>query len=390
MASTYDVAVVGLGAMGSAAAYQLSKEPGLRVLGLDMFEPPHAHGSTHGDTRATRSAPFEGDELVPMARRSVEIYAGELSEASGVRLFNRSGGLIIGRPGERGYHNVENPFKSTVDAAQRHGIEFEILTPADVARRYPAVSLRSDEMAYYEPSGGFLYAEACVRAHLERARANGADLNYGEPVLGYVDTGAGVRVTTGKATYDVGTVVVSAGPWVARLMPELRELLQLQRLVLFWFELVERSLFDAYATMPRVGWAFGSGAYAFPALDGPDGGVKVACEDFTQIDSPEAIDRQVSAEEVATMFADNVEGRLVGLGPRAVRTATCIYTMTPDSRFVIDRHPQRPNVIIASPCSGHGFKYSAAIGEILAQLVTVGGSSLDIAPFALARFSSAV
>jgi sarcosine oxidase len=388
MASTYDVAVAGLGAMGSAAAYQLSKVPGLRVLGLDTFEPPHAHGSSHGETRATRSAPFEGEELVAMVRRSVEIYAGELSEASGRRLFNRSGGLIIGRPGERGYHHVENPFKSTVDAAQRHGIEYETLTPDDVARRYPAVRLRSDEMAYFEPSGGFLYAEACVRAHLELAQANGASLNYGETVLCSVDTGAGVRVTTDKATYDVGTLVVSAGPWVAGLLPELRGVFQLQRLALFWFELLDRSLLDAYVTMPRVGWAFGSGTYAFPALDGADGGVKVACEDFTEIESPETIDRRVSTEEVATMFADNVEGRLLGLGRRAVRTATCIYTMTPDSRFVIDRHPQRPNVIVASPCSGHGFKYSAAIGEVLAQLVTVGASSLDIAPFALARFTS--
>lgn len=387
MASTYDVAVVGLGAMGSAAVYQLSKIHGLRVLGLDTFEPPHAHGSTHGDTRATRSAPFEGEELVPMVRRSVEIYAGELSEASGRRLFNRSGGLIVGRPGERGYHNVENPFKSTVDAARRHGIEFEILTPDDVAGRYPAVRLRKDELAYFEPSGGFLYAEECVRAHLELARANGASLSCRERVLGSVDTEAGVRVTTDKGTYDVGTLVVSAGPWVAQLLPELRDVFQLQRLALFWFELLDKSLLDTYVTMPRVGWAFGSGTYAFPALDGPDGGVKVACEDFTQIESPEKMDRRVSAEEVATMFADNVEGRLLGLGPRAVRTAACIYTMTPDSRFVIDRHPQRSNVIVASPCSGHGFKYSAAIGEVLAQLVTVGAASLDIAPFALARFT---
>jgi sarcosine oxidase len=374
--------------MGSATAYQLSKVPGLRVLGLDTYEPPHAHGSTHGDTRASRSAPFEGEELVPMVRRSVEIYAGELSEASGRRLFNRSGGLIIGRPGERGYHNVENPFKRTVDAAQRHGIEYEILTADDVARRYPAIRLRDDEGAYFEPSGGFLYAEECVRAHLELARANGACLNCRETVLGYVDTGAGVRVTTDKATYDVGTLVVSAGPWVAQIVPELRAVLQLQRLVLYWFELLDRSLFDAYVTMPRVGWAFGSGTYAFPALDGLAGGVKVACEDFTEIESPETIDRRVSAAEVATMFAENVEGRLLGLGPRAVRTATCMYTMTPDSRFVIDRHPERPNVIVASPCSGHGFKYSAAIGEVLAQLVTVGTSTLDISPFALARFSS--
>src|ERR671933_618810 len=148
MTRTYDVAVLGLGAMGSAAAYQLSECEGLSVLGIDRFRPPHAMGSTHGDTRATRSAPFEGEELVPLARRSIEIYVGELQEASGRRLFTQCGGLLIGRPGEPGYHHVENPFKSTVDAAERYGIPYELLSPAEVSRRHPNIRMLEDEQAY--------------------------------------------------------------------------------------------------------------------------------------------------------------------------------------------------------------------------------------------------
>ncbi|HET6562227.1 MAG TPA: N-methyl-L-tryptophan oxidase [Marmoricola sp.] len=385
-AQTYDVAVVGLGAMGSAAAYQLSKRRDLTVVGIDRFRPPHPHGSTHGDTRATRSAPFEGEGLVPMVRRSIEIYRDELGPATGRTLFRRSGGLIIGRPGAAGYHNVENPFQSTVSAAERHGVPFELLSPDEVRESFPTVGIQDDEEAYFEPDGGFLFAEECVRAHLETAQRNGVRLHYDETVTGFEPGADSVRLTTDKAAYDVGTLVVSVGPWVSDLLPETRRLFELQRLTLFWFPLEDQGLYDSYATMPRVGWAFGTGAYAFPAIDGVRGGVKVASEEYTVVGSPEGVDREVSARETNDMFERNVRGRLLGLGPRAVRSATCIYTMTPDSRFIIDRHPRSDRVIVASPCSGHGFKHSAAIGEVLAELATGSDTTLDISPFGLARF----
>ena len=390
MTRTHDVAVLGLGAMGSAAIYQLSRCKGLSALGIDRFRPPHAMGSTHGDTRATRSAPFEGEELVPLVRRSIEIYGGELQEASGRRLFNQCGGLLIGRPGEPGYHHVENPFKSTVDAAERHGIPYELLRPDEVGHRHPNIRMREDEQAYFEPSSGFLYAEECVTAHLELASSNGAALRYDETVVAYEPRDSAFRVTTDRATYDVGVLIISAGPWVRHLLPELASLFELQRLALYWFEVEDDEFYDAYTSMPRVGWAFGTGAYAFPAIDGPRGGVKVASEEFTAITSPETIDRRISPEDVRRMFDNNVQGRLLGLGPSAVRAATCIYTMTPDSKFIIDRHPEHRNIIVASPCSGHGFKYSAAIGEALAQLATSGATALDIGAFRMNRFPEVI
>ena len=383
--TTYDVAVVGLGAMGSAAAYQLSKRPDISVVGIDRYRPPHPHGSTHGDTRATRSAPFEGEGLVPMVRRSVQIYREELEPATGRTLFRQSGGLIIGRPGAAGYHNVANPFQSTISAAERHGVPFDLLSPGEVRERFPTIGIENDEEAYFEPDGGFLYAEECVRAHLEMAQRNGARLHYDQTVTSYESRGDAVRLTTDMAAYDVGTLIISAGPWVGRLLPELRGLFELQRLTLFWFALEDRALLDSYTRMPRVGWAYGTGAYAFPAIDGARGGVKVASEEHSVVDSPESVDRQVSAQETSDMFQRNVRGRLLGLGPRAVRSATCIYTMPPDSRFIIDRHPGNDRVIVASPCSGHGFKHSAAVGEVLAELATDTNTTLDIKPFGLER-----
>jgi sarcosine oxidase len=224
---------------------------------------------------------------------------------------------------------------------------------------------------------------------LELAASNGATLKYGETVLTYEPQGSAIKVTTDRATYDVGVLIISVGPWVKHLLPELAALFELQRLALYWFEL-DDELYDVYTSMPRVGWAFGTGAYAFPAIDGPSGGVKIASEEFTAITSPETIDRRISPEDVRRMFENNVRGRLLGLGPSAVRAATCIYTMTPDSKFVIDRHPEHRNLLVASPCSGHGFKYSAAIGEALAQLAMTGSTSLNMSAFQLNRFSQEV
>lgn len=386
MTAYADVAVMGLGAMGSAALYQLSRIPGLRVVGFDAFSPPHSNGSSHGDTRATRSAPFEGEELVPLVRRSIELYSGEIATETGRTLFNRTGGLIIGKHGQAGYHNVDDPFASTVAAAQRYGVEYTLLNAAEASELYPTIHLEEDEQAYYEPSGGVLSAEDCVRSHLELAKRNGAELRLNERMIKYKDTGSGVTVETNKGVYEVGTLIVAAGPWLKGILPEYASLFELQRLVLYWFEVGNDEAFSAYERMPRVGWAYGSGTYAFPAIDGRSGGIKVASEEFSVIDSPEAIDRTVSRNEIDDMFESNVRGRLLGLTGRAVRTATCMYTMTPDSRFLIDRLPEHQNVIVASPCSGHGFKYSAAIGEALAELATAGKTTLDIAPFGFGRW----
>jgi len=387
----YDAIVVGLGAMGSAATFQLAKR-GADVLGIDQYRPPHEHGSTHGDTRATRVANFEGAELVAMVRRAHEIYR-EIEAESGARLFDQRGSLIFGTPGGTGYHNVEDPFKSTITAAQQHDVWHELLTPDEVHERWPVFGFQGNETAYFEPEGGVLFPERCVEAQLELAERHGARLATQEVVQSFASHKNSVSVTTTDAktnqerTYEADKLVVAAGPWVKKILPEYERHFRLERQILYWFDLEDKSPenYELYNQIPRGGWAYGDGAYFFPALDGPDGGVKLACEVGTEVDSPEAVDREVSKAEINRMYENNVKDRLPGLSNERVRTATCLYTMTPDGKFIIDRHPDKENVVVLSPCNGNGFKHSAAIGEVAAQLALDGRSDLDISKFAMGR-----
>jgi sarcosine oxidase len=208
--------------------------------------------------------------------------------------------------------------------------------------------------------------------------------------MGFSDDRRSVRVETSQRSVTAKTLVVTAGPWVGTLVPDLSDRFRVYRQVMYWFDLVDKAEFEAYANLPVYIWEFGGRGreqfiYGFPMIDGPEGGVKVATEDYTTTTSPDAPILPVSQEEVELVYQDYVRDQLPGLGPTCVKAVSCLYTVTQDSRFIIDRHPSHPNVIVASPCSGHGFKHSAAIGEVLAQLVTCGSSDIDIAAFALTR-----
>jgi sarcosine oxidase len=383
----HEVIVAGLGAMGSAAVYQLGKA-GVRTLGIDRYRPPHGEGSTHGDSRATRVATFEGAELVSMVRRSHRLYR-ELEEQTGQELFNQCGGLMIGKAGSAGYHNVEDPFQATVEAARTHRVEHEVLSADQLRERYPMLIVSDDQRGYFEAEGGYLRPERVVESQLALAERCGVDLHYNETIESFVSDGRSVTVTTDRDQYSADELVVAAGPWIKQVVPEYADTFELQRLTLFWFGMEDSSAYEQYRDMPRLGWAYDSGAYAFPAIDGPAGGIKIASEEHIVIASPEAIDRHVSSDEIERFYQTNVENRLRHVGRACLRSATCMYTMTPDSRFLIDFHPEHDNVIVASPCSGHGFKHSAAIGEVVMHLVTTGQSELDISTFNFQRLIDA-
>lgn len=381
----HNVIVLGLGAMGSAATYQLAKQ-GADVLGIDQYQPPHEQGSTHGDTRATRLATFEGPELVAMVRRANELWR-ELEQESGYELFRQCGGVMFGVPGAKGYHNVADPFAATISAAEQHNIEHELLTPAQILDRWPMFGLNGNETAYVEPQSGVLFPERCVQAQLGLAIGHGARLTMNETVRSLESRKNHVRVTTEANRYTADKVIVAAGPWVKELLPKYQDQFELQRLTLLWFDLEDKSRvnYARYARMPRYGWAFGDGFYGFPALDGPEGGVKVACEDGLTVDSVAAVARRVSEAEIEHMYALNVRRRLPGLSPRCLKAQTCLYTMTPDGKFIIDYLPEDSRVLVLSPCNGNGFKHSAAIGEIAAQLTLRGESNVDIGAFTFGR-----
>jgi len=386
MPATADVIVVGLGAMGSATLYQLARR-GTRVIGVDRFLPPHDRGSSHGESRITRQAIGEGEEYVPFVLRSHEIWRG-LEADTGERLLLAVGGLVLGRPSVSARHHGKEDFvRRTIASARRHQIPHEVLTAGEVHKRFPQFRLVGDELGYYEPGAGLVRPERCVAAQLDRARAHGAIVRPGETVLRITPAGGEVQVVTDAATYTGGFAVISAGAWLPALLGgPFTKLLKVYRQVLYWFAPDEASAF-APGRFPIFIWMHGAAisdyCYGFPVVSE---GVKLATEQFVETVEPDQVRREVSGAEVATMYASHVAGRLAGVSDRCLRAETCLYTVTPDSGFVIDRHPDCERVIVASPCSGHGFKHSAAIGEAIAEVVTTGSSRLPLIPFSLARF----
>ena len=360
----FDAIVVGLGAMGSATAWQLAKR-GARVLGIDRYAPPHAHGSHCGESRITRKAIGEGDAYVPLALRSYEIWR-EIESASppgGEKLLNIVGGLWISSPRRQVEIHVADFFDRTVAAAQRFGIAHEVLDAAAIRRRFPAFNVRDDESGYYEPDAGYLRPEACVRSQLGLAAAAGAELRTNEQVRSVEQAGGTVEVVTEHGKFRAARAIVTAGAGIVDLVPALKNHFAVSRQLQYWFAA------EGLEDLPVWLWELqdrGNAIYGFPARGGV---AKVATESFT---------REIPPEE---MFASLVAPNLRGVRAPCVKTVPCLYTSTPDFRFLIDRHPTMDRVVVASPCSGHGFKHSAALGEALAQLVVDGRAALDLGPF---------
>lgn len=370
MSTSHDVIIVGLGAMGSAAAMQLARR-GVRVLGLDRFSPPHTMGSSHGQTRIIREAYFEDPTYVPIVQRAYELW-DDLQRSSGTNLFLKTGGLMLGRPDSIVFTGAKR-------SAETHHLPHEILSSAEVSRRFPAIRPEPDMMAVYEPRAGILFPEACIAAHLSLAAKGGADIRVNESVLSWQATDRGVSVHTTKATYTAGRLILSAGAWARELLTDLRPPLTVERQLLYWFEPARSPAQFSAANCPIHLWQFDGHQffYGFPDLGE---GVKIARHHHGITGEPEQIFHAATPEETSDMqqilrrFLPDAAGTL-----RA--SAVCLYTNTPDEHFWIDHHPAHPNVIIASPCSGHGFKFASAIGEILADLATTGRSPFDLALF---------
>ena len=389
MVTKYDTIVVGLGAMGSAAVYQLAKR-GNKALGLDRFSPPHANGSSHGESRIIRQAIGEGEEYVPLVLRSYELWR-EIENKTGKQLLTVTGGLTLeSQTSEAALHGRRDFLDQAIRCAEKFDIRHEILETADIKKRYPQFAV-TDERAYFEYETGFLRPELCIEAQLHLARRHGAVVQNDEAVVSVESSGDfGVTVHTSRGAYFAEKLIITAGPWIARFLPPAyARLFKVSRQVMYWFDIREdcRSTF-APTGFPIFIWIFGKGGefgfYGFPTLDGKT--IKVATEQFTTLTDPDHVQRAVGMEEEQAMYKDYVQRRLPGISDRCGAAASCLYTVTPDSNFVIDVHPDNDRIIIASPCSGHGFKHSAAIGEALAEQVIDGASKIDISSFNLRRF----
>jgi sarcosine oxidase len=372
---THDVIVVGLGAMGSAALYHLARR-NIRAIGLERFEPGHERGSSHGRTRIIRHGYFEHPSYVPLVRRAAAMWR-ELETASGQPLMTVTGIAEIGRPDS-------TLVTGTLAAAQQHRLTHEVVTAHELMRRYPAFRLPQDYVAVIQPDAGFVDAEAGIRAHLRLAASAGADTRTGEQVLSVEQIGERVRVTTGRKVYEAGHAIVTAGPWTGSLVPELGATLEVTRQVLLWVRPKQPELF-------RTGWfpvfmiesAHGI-HYGFPLQD--DGMLKIAKHHHAgEVVDPEHCDRAVSAADETTITGPLFQMLPPASGPVA-DAKTCLYTMAPDGDFLIDRLPRRERIIVASPCSGHGFKFAPAIGQALADLAATGRTAVDLRRFRLSRF----
>jgi sarcosine oxidase len=378
-----EVIVVGLGAMGAATLLGLARR-GVKALGLDRFHPPHDQGSSHGETRITRLAVGEGAAYAPLVARSHALWR-ELEHETGEKLLLQCGGLVMGRKGiATGHHGKPAFVERTIEVARSCAIPHEVLDADEIRRRWPQMRLQGDEIASYEPSAGLLFPERCIDAQLTVAQRLGARTQLGTTVTAITRDGAGMRVATDQGNFHAAHIVLTAGAWASTLAPVLAPVTAVRRQVLHWFPVADPAAY-APGRFPIFIWMYGPQEgeyfYGFPCLPGQDT-LKVATEQADRDTTADTVTRAVAPEESAAFHAKHVAPRLSGIGAPATRAAACLYTVTPDSGFVVD---DLPGMTIASPCSGHGFKHSAGLGEALAARACGAGPALDA--FRLSRFA---
>lgn len=364
---SHDVIVIGLGGMGSAAAAHLAAR-GQRVLGLERFGPAHDRGSSHGGSRIIRQSYFEDPAYVPLLLRAYELW----DELGGDQIV-RTGGLYLGRP--------DTPtVAGSLRASQEWSLPHEVFDAAEIRRRFPTLAPADAEVGVFEEAAGFVRPERAVTAHLERAARAGAELRFEEPVLSWTASAGGVVVTTAAGTYEAGHLVLCPGAWAPQLLSELGLPLTVERQVQYWFQPVGGvGPYERHPIFIRED-DDGAQVYGFPAMDGPDGGVKTAFFRRGAVADPDALDRSVSAAEIEDM-ADHAGRLLPTLPGRFLRAVPCMYTVTPDHHFVVAPHPSHPTVTVACGFSGHGFKFAPVVGEILADLAVEGTTKHPIGLF---------
>lgn len=377
----YDAIVLGLGAMGSAAAQHLAAR-GALVLGFDQFTPPHDQGSSHGGTRMIRQAYWESPDYIPLVLRAYELWQ-KLERDADAKLLTITGGLILGSPD----HQL---VRGGIAAAQAHGIPYSVLSPGEARRRFPAIAPLHNDVAVHEELAGYLFPEECIRAQLKLAAQGGAELHFGEKVVNWCAQTDRVEVTTERAKFEAERLVITAGPWandaLRRLFP-----LRVTRQVMAWIKPrggIEPFLPGRFPVFLCESPDGGFPGYGFPAVDGASGGVKVAIHGSGVECMPETIDRVIHEVDGAEVIRQ-LRPRFPALNGEILKAQTCMYTMTPDEHFIIGRHPEHAAVSIACGFSGHGFKFAPVVGEILTDLATAGTTRQPISIFSPTRFLGA-
>jgi sarcosine oxidase len=378
--------VVGLGIMGSAAAYHLARR-GCEVIALDANARGHALGSSHGRTRIVRQAYFEAPEYVPLLKRAYDLWH-ELEKESGRKLLELCGGLFIG---DSAHATLVEDAKHSADL---HAIPYELLTGAEIRKRFPCFNIPDSYCAVYEPGAGLCYADECLAAHDDMAQKHGAQLRFNEPVVSWHATAGGVTVKTPAAEYHGDILVITAGPWAPNVLSELSLPLHVLRVFFSYFETRQPEKFMPDRCPIYCISEEGCFYYGFPFEQG--GGMKIAHHGSArfsvqhagnQICTPETADRIVHEHEVELMRS-KLDECLPGAAGNCVSSTVCLYTMTPDEQFIIEPHAQHKNVVYGCGFSGHGFKFGSVVGELLADLATKGKTDLNIDFLSSKRFAA--
>jgi len=372
----YDIAVVGLGGMGSAILAHGAAR-GASVIGLEQFEPAHDRGSSHGKTRMIRQAYFEDPAYVPVVLRAYELWR-ELEHAVGDEILRITGVLSIGQ-------ETSEIIQGTRRAADAHGLSVKSLSQREVKARYPTLELWKDEAALFETDGGVLNPELAIRAHLKVAEANGAEMRFGVAMESWhaVDQGFELRLADGTRV-SVSKLVLSLGPWFQKTLEALGIRIRVQRNVQAWFSADSHSYdspgFPAFLVDRKH---LPAPLYGFPDFGD---GVKAAFHGFGDLTDAEHVNREINLTRDVEPIARALEQWMPGAAKTLREAKPCMYTLTADEHFVIDHHPDHANLILCGGFSGHGFKFAPVVGEIATELALDGGSRHAIEFLSLGRF----
>jgi sarcosine oxidase len=375
--SSYDVVVAGLGAMGSATAFFLAQR-GARVLGLDRFRPPHTLGSTHGGSRIIRETAFEHPRYVPFVQHAYRAWR-TIEQQTGRALLDETGGVFVGSPSGQ-------VVKGSRESARAHGVPYEEWPADELVRRYPAIRPLPGAVGFYDRRAGILRPEDCVTACLDFARSRGADLHFDEPFDRWDANTKGVTVVTAQGRYTAAHLVVATGAWMQQPLADLGVRAVVERVLMHWFIPTDPAPFTP-GRFPVTLIEYAPDQVFAAFRQDRDGAVKVTVHHGGDFATADTVRREVAPAEVDAMRSI-VAARLPAAAGRWLRSAACLYTDTPDGDFLIDRHPRAERVLLASPCSGFGFKFASAVGATLAELALDGHTQIDVRPFALDRFQN--
>ncbi len=375
-----DAIVIGLGGMGSSAAYQLSTR-GASVIGFDQFDPAHSRGSSHGESRIIRQAYCEHPGYVPLLMRAYDLWRNLQRDSGEEGLLRITGGLYFGT---RDSATVSGSLQS----ALQYNLPHQVLNSDELRHRFPVFQTRTDEVAVWEQNAGFVRPERAIRACLQQANQRGAELRFNESISTWEVTTAGtVQVTTGKGVYESDRLILTPGAWAPEMLSDLHVPLVVQRHVMAWFDPIGSTGPFMPNHFPIYLWENTPRSifYGFPAIDGPSGGAKIAMHTGGEVCTPQSIDRNIRSDDVKEL-REQMEERVPALNGPLLTASTCMYTMTPDQHFVVGLHPTHQQVAIACGFSGHGFKFAPVIGEVLADLVLAGKTAHPIGFLSPYRF----